>query len=248
MISRFGGLVVGVLCHVVTLASMLAFLLFLQRALPADWLLAPVLSPATAVSVNVMIVLLWGLQHTGMASARYKAWSRRFCAEALERSIYCLFTAAALMLIVLAWVPVPGSIYRIQSEGLTTAINAAFWLAWGVFFVSLILDSYTEFFGLRQVYCYAMRRPFTMSSFKTRNFHRFVRHPSLGLIILGLWITPHLTVDRAMLAGLLTVYTVFGAVSADRKFAGYYGEPYRRRQRQVPLLVPRLWPRRPASR
>jgi hypothetical protein len=71
-----------------------------------------------------------------------------------------------------------------------------------------------------------------MSSFKTNHFHRFVRHPSLSFLILGFWITPQMTVDRLLLAALMTIYTVLGAWSVDRKFLRYYGEDYARRQKR----------------
>jgi hypothetical protein len=38
----------------------------------------------------------------------------------------------------------------------------------------------------------------------------------------------------------MTVYTVLGACSVDRKFLRYYGQDYARRRKEVPLPVPRL--------
>lgn len=80
-----------------------------------------------------------------------------------------------------------------------------------------------------------------MSSFRKKHFHRFVRHPSLSFLIPGFRITPQMTVDRLLLAVLMTVYTVLGACPVDRKFLRYYGQDYaRRRKKEVPLPVPRL--------
>jgi len=47
-----------------------------------------------------------------------------------------------------------------------------------------------------------------------------------------------MTVDRLLLAVLMTDYTVLGAYSVDRKFLRYYGQDYARRRKEVPLLVP----------
>jgi hypothetical protein len=66
--------------------------------------------------------------------------------------------------------------------------------------------------------------------------------------LFGLWLSPQMSLDRLMLALLLTVNTILGARSVDRKFVIYYGDAYAERQHDVPLLIPRLMPRRNADR
>jgi len=244
MLRKITYMIFSVLTHVITLASFLAFLLFLAGAIPGDWLSKPADSAGEAALTNIGIVLLWSLQHTGMASATFRKWTARFVPAALERSVYCAATSAALLLIVCGWAPIPDTIFSAQDQFLQILIHASFWIVWGLFLVSVASDSYLEFFGLKQAYFYMTGRVFRMSSFKTDGLHQFVRHPSLALIIPGLWITPFMTSGRFMLASLMTLYTVLGALSVDRKYVRYYGEAYVRRQQDVPLLVPRLFSRR----
>lgn len=231
----------SVLNHILTLVVFVVFLLYLQGELPAAWHPGPELAWGWALAINLGIMVLWSLQHTGMAAPAFKAWSRPLVPLALERSLYCALTSAALLLVIFCWVPMPAVVFRVENAVLAGGIRVAFWTVWGLFFLSLVLDSYWEFFGLKQAYCFMTGFPFVMSSFKTRHLHRYVRHPSLSLIIIGLWLTPQMTLDRLLLSGAMTLYTVLGAYSVDRKFLGYYGAAYAQRQREVPLLVPRLF-------
>jgi len=225
-------------CHLVTLASTALFILFLHGSLPSTWLQRPTESRLEAIIIDLGLVVLWSLQHTGMASAAFKQWSGRFVPLPLERTVYCLFTAIAISVLILGWIPMPGSVYNMESRTARGLVDIGFWTIWSLFFVTLVLDRYLEFFGIKQVYCEVRGRPFSMSSFKTKHFHRFVRHPTLTFIILGVWVTPEMSLSHLSFAALMTIYTVLGALSVDKKFVRYYGLPYVRRQQEVPLLFP----------
>lgn len=227
-------------CHLTTLGAMMLFILFLHGSLPSTWMLASTQNPLAAVCIDLGLVALWSLQHTGMASPAFKAWSGRLIPLPLERAVYCLATALALGLLVLGWVPIPGTLLSLAPGPASAALDYCFWSVWALFGLTVLLDRYLEFFGLQQVYCYIRGRPFSMSSFKTNHFHRFVRHPTLSCIIFGVWITPNLTVSHLCFAALMTLYTVLGAYSVDNKFVRYYGQPYIDRRGQVPLLFPRV--------
>ncbi len=70
---------------------------------------------------------------------------------------------------------------------------------------------------------------------------RYTRHPD-NLPILGLfWCFPRMTVNRAALAVLATIYAVVGSLHEDYRLRAAYGEAHRRYQRATPFF----WPRRP---
>jgi protein-S-isoprenylcysteine O-methyltransferase Ste14 len=208
--------------------------------LSPGFLLQPNASAGAALAIDTGLINIWSLQNAGMASRSFKRRSHAFVPAPLERAFYCLMTAAVLFVLVYFWVPIPFTIHQLEPGTFASLVEAAFWAVWGLFILSVIADRYLGFFGLKQTWCYLIGRPFVMSSFKTNHFHRFVRHPSLSFLILGFWITPQMTIDRLLLAVLMTIYTVIGAHSVDRKFLRYYGQDYAWRQKEVPLLVPRL--------
>jgi hypothetical protein len=69
---------------------------------------------------------------------------------------------------------------------------------------------------------------------------RFTRHPG-NLGVLGFFLFfPRMTVNRAVLAALVTLYGVLGSLHEEYRLQAAYGAPFERYRRKVPFLVPRL--------
>ena len=69
-------------------------------------------------------------------------------------------------------------------------------------------------------------------------FH-FTRHPG-NLGVLGFFLFfPRMTVNRAALAALVTLYGVLGSVHEEYRLRAAYGAPFERYRRKVPFMVPR---------
>ena len=68
-----------------------------------------------ALLVNLLLVSLFGLQHTVMARVRFKDWWTRFVPRPIERSTYVLLTCLVLGLMFWQWRPMPGVIWEVES-------------------------------------------------------------------------------------------------------------------------------------
>jgi protein-S-isoprenylcysteine O-methyltransferase Ste14 len=69
---------------------------------------------------------------------------------------------------------------------------------------------------------------------------RYTRHPG-NLGALGVFVLlPRMTVNRAALVGLVTVYAILGSLHEERRLQEAYGAAYERYRRSVPFFVPRL--------
>jgi protein-S-isoprenylcysteine O-methyltransferase Ste14 len=75
----------------------------------------------------------------------------------------------------------------------------------------------------------------TSRPFVPQSVYRFLRHP-VYLSFLGLvWLVPVVTLDRAVLIGILTVSIYVGSVVKERRLLFYVGDEYRSYPAEVPL-------------
>jgi protein-S-isoprenylcysteine O-methyltransferase Ste14 len=226
---------VAVLCYLIALAgagafAALALLLGLdllpQRiSLPHPWL------------VNVAGLLLFGLQHSGMARAGWKrAWARVIPAP-LERSVYAALTGLVLLGIALTWQPLPGDpLWRAPPWLIVLPLMAATGLVW----VNMRFD-HLGLFGLRQAWENGGDR--APERLLIVGPYRFVRHPLMACLLGFLWLQPAMPPALLLLSGGLTVYVLIGVLLEERDLRRRFGAAYADYRRRVPMFVP--W-RRPA--
>jgi len=71
-----------------------------------------------SVSMAVLIVLiaLFGLQHSVMARPRFKQWLTRYIPEHAERSTFMLATAIVTFALIVLWQPVPTTVGQADKE------------------------------------------------------------------------------------------------------------------------------------
>ena len=79
--------------------------------------------------------------------------------------------------------------------------------------------------------------------FVVRGPYRWVRHPLYTCALVLIWAHPQVTLDRLLFAVLWTAWIVVGTRLEERDLVAHFGEPYRRYQREVPMLLPWKRPR-----
>ncbi len=77
-----------------------------------------------------------------------------------------------------------------------------------------------------------------------RGAYRWVRHPLYLFMLVLIWSSLDLTLDRLLFDALWTAWIVVGTILEERDLVAEMGEAYLAYQRRVPMLVP--W-RRPAD-
>jgi methanethiol S-methyltransferase len=198
-----------------------------------------------ALLVNVVLVGLFAVQHSVMARPAFKSWWTRFVPAPVERSTYVLVASLILALMFWQWRPIPAVIWHIQNPMAVVLLAGLFFLGWvTVLYSSCIIDHF-DLFGLRQAYLHFRNRPYTHPPFAVRSLYRFVRHPLMAGILIGVWSTPTMTAGHLLFSCLLTGYIFVGVTLEERDLAHHIGTDYELYRSQTPMFVPSL-PRREA--
>jgi protein-S-isoprenylcysteine O-methyltransferase Ste14 len=198
-----------------------------------------------AVVVDVLLVLGFGLHHSVTARRWFKSWWTRFVPHELERSVYLYMTAAASALLVVAWQPIPITLWRVEAGWAVASIHAAFLGALLMMVAATFHFGHLGFFGLGQAWeRYRARQP-APSRFSARYLYALVRHPiSLGWMLVP-WLTPHLTVGQAVFGLSVAAYVLVATFFEEADLVAEFGDRYRRYRREVPAFVP--WLRLPRA-
>ena len=197
-------------------------------------------SVLAALAVDLGLLALFALQHSGMARPAFKRWLTRFVPEAAERSTYVLLSCLALLLLFRYWRPIGGVVWSIGGTAGRAVLYAVFAAGWLVVLATTFLINHFDLFGLRQVWLYFRGRPYTRLLFATPAVYRVIRHPLYLGWMMTFWATPQMTATHLVFAASLTAYILAAIRWEERDLAAVHPE-YAAYRRRVPMLIPR-WP------
>lgn len=193
-----------------------------------------------ALSADIGLIALFGIQHSVMARRGFKrAWTRIVPAP-LERSFYVLFASLALILLALFWHPIPAPVWTIDNPMGVYAMWALFGLGWLIVLISTFLINHFELFGLHQVWGHARGSAPAAPQFRTPFFYRAVRHPIYAGFILAFWATPAMSYGHLLLAAGLTVYILIAIRYEERDLVDMFGDEYVDYRGRAGMVTPRL--------
>lgn len=191
-----------------------------------------------AIVIDVLLITLFAIQHSGMARKAFKHWWLRFVPAPIERATYVLFSSAVLALMIWLWQPVSITVWRIESPLAVALLTSLYWLGWALVLVAAFLISHLELFGIKQALDTVLRLKAPDTSFKTPLLYKRVRHPMYAGFLMAFWATPHMTVGRLVFAVTCTLYIVIGSRLEEKDLLELFGDPYRRYQQRIGRLIP----------
>ncbi len=201
---------------------------------------APVGPVWQALLVDMLLVGLFGIQHSVMARPAFKQWWTKYVPKPIERSTYVMFTNAALIVLFIFWRPVGGTVWDVQNPTARAALWTLFALGWLIVLLTTFLINHFDLFGLRQVWLYFRGKPYSHLSFRTPGPYRFVRHPLYVGWITAFWATPTMTLTHLVFAMGMTTYILMAIPWEERDLVTFHGKRYAAYRRAVPMLIPRL--------
>lgn len=193
-----------------------------------------------ALGTDLLLLALFGVQHSVMARRGFKRWWTRVVPPAVERSTYVVATCAVLALLFRFWVPIEAPVvWRVEHSAGVALLWGLFGLGWLVALLSTFLINHFELFGLQQVFARPTQRALPEAQFRTPLLYRYVRHPLYVGLLLSLWAVPVMTAGRLLFALGLSAYILIGIAFEERDLLREFGERYRRYREQVGMLIPR---------
>jgi protein-S-isoprenylcysteine O-methyltransferase Ste14 len=200
-----------------------------------------------ALTVDVLLLGIFAVQHSVMARPAFKRWWTRLVPPSVERSTYVLFASLALLLLYWQWRPITTTAWSVEDELGVTLIRVVFWSGWALVLLSTFLISHLELFGLRQVFARMMNRALPATEFRTPLFYRHVRHPLYLGFLLAFWAAPQMTWGHLLFSIATTGYILIAIQLEEHDLIQVFGERYRTYRSQVGMLLPKLRGRAPVQ-
>jgi methanethiol S-methyltransferase len=195
-------------------------------------------SPWRALSIDLLLLSMFAVQHSGMARQGFKRLFASFASPVVERSSYVLSASLTLLLLFWQWRPIPAVIWDIQNPlPASLAIGGGF-LGWLIVLYSTFLISHFELFGLTQVITHFAGRITAPVKFKTPGLYRLIRHPIYLGFVIAFWSTPTMTLGHLLFALVTTAYIFVGIYLEERDLTSFFGDEYRRYRNRVAMLLP----------
>ncbi|MDE5095088.1 MAG: hypothetical protein O4804_12910 [Trichodesmium sp. St11_bin5] len=127
--------------------------------------------------IDILLIFLFGIQHSIMARQSFKKWWTKIIPEVIERSTYVLMASLVLLLLCWQWSSFGGIIWNIQNPIIFNIIYGIFAVGWLIVFLSTFMINHFDLFGLRQVYLYWRGQEYEDLEFRNPGFYKSMLYP-----------------------------------------------------------------------
>src|SRR4051812_43785427 len=232
----------GGLAYVIFVGTFLYAVGFVAQTIVAKTIdSGPTSAWPAALLINLALMSIFAVQHSGMARRGFKKLFARVASPAIERSTYVLLASLTLILLFWQWQPIATVIWSVENPLLAGVVMACGALGWLIALYSTFLISHFELFGLTQVVAHFAGRMAEPVKFKTPGLYRLIRHPIYLGFIIAFWFAPTMTLGHLLFAAVTTAYIFVGIYLEERDLVSLFGNEYRRYRDRVAMLLPGLF-------
>lgn len=243
--SRFGTFTYGLFSYAVFFGVFLYAIGFIGGFMTPTMLDgAPRRPLAEALAIDLGLLVLFALQHSGMARPAFKRWWTKIIPEAAERSTYVLATSLLLIGLFVLWEPIGGVVWNAPEGVARTTVWVFYMLGWALLFYTTFLIDHFDLFGLKQVWRALLDKPYQAPRFHTPSLYKVVRHPLYIGWLMIFWFAPTMTMAHLVFAIVTTAYILVAIRLEERDLVTAFGEDYVQYRKQTPMLLPRVMPER----
>jgi protein-S-isoprenylcysteine O-methyltransferase Ste14 len=241
MISRIAALTYGTVVYTIFLATFLYAIGFAGNILAPKSIDSGKPGPLVpSLVIDALLLTLFAVQHSGMARPGFKRRWTKIVPAPIERSTFVLFTCICFALLFTQWRPLPYVIWKFDSAIGIVAMQALYWLGWGIVLIATIMIHHFDLFGLRQVCRHAAGLSQKELGFRTPGFYRYLRHPIMLGFLIAFWAAPTMTAGHLVFSVATTAYIFVGIALEERDLGRMHSREYQRYRERVPMLIPSL--------
>jgi len=230
----------SILAYIIGLVGQVWFILYL-----GEWNIVQTIhqpqhsSTWFAVVMDVVLVLIFALQHSVMARSWFKEKITCVIPAVIERSTYVLLSGVTLLLIVLYWQPIDGDLWRFENGVMWWILTGMMLFGWFFSVVATFVINHFELFGLQQGYLHLKDEPTPTVNFQEKFLYKFIRHPIQLGVLMGVWFTPVMTYGHLLLSILFTLYIFIGLHYEEKDLMTELGSAYLDYKKRVGMMIPK---------
>ncbi len=183
--------------------------------------------PLAAASIDIILIALFGLQHSLMARPWFKRHVTGRLPAAFERCTYVHAANLALFALIVFWQPIPLLVWDVTAP-LRDILWAVFSAGWLILLFGALSFGIFELLGVQQMRAWCRGLSAHSSRLKTGLLYRLLPHPMYVGVLLAMWATPRMTLGHMLLAAGMTIYVLIAMRYEERDLARRFGPAYSR--------------------
>jgi protein-S-isoprenylcysteine O-methyltransferase Ste14 len=200
----------------------------------------PEMATLPALIVDLVLIAVFGVQHSVMARPSFKRTWVKIVPEPLERSVFVLFASVMLIALFAFWCPIPAVIWDVQAPIGRDILMGLSGLGWLIVLLSTFLINHFELFGLTQPLFHMLRRQPSPAKFRVPFLYKMVRHPLYSGFLIAFWATPTMTAGHMLFSIGMSIYILIAIRYEERDLVSVFGEDYETYRADVGMLTPKL--------
>ncbi|MGD1945888.1 MAG: hypothetical protein ACFB0A_06440, partial [Croceivirga sp.] len=151
----------SIIAYFIAFASILFWIASMGNLIPSIGIdQEPEVPVLWALLNNLMLIALFGVQHSVMARKWFKDLFAQYFPKPIERSTFVIVSGILLFNLVYNWQPIGGIIWAVQRESaIYYLLYALFFMGWVILFISSFLINHFDLIGLRQTFLELQGKP-----------------------------------------------------------------------------------------
>lgn len=231
----------GIIAYLIGLTGLTAFILFM-----GSWSFLPLHinsgiadgNMIQAVTINLIILVLFGLHHSITARPSFKETLTRFIPAAAERSTYVLISGLFMYAFCIYWQPLTGTVWSIDNAIVVLVLKTIHILGWLILVAATFEIDHFHLMGLKQS---LIMNTAEGTKLKESFLYSIVRHPIQTGVLMGVWSTAYMSMTQLMLSVGMSLYIFIGLHYEEKSLEAHFGNTYLDYKKRVPGVIP-FWP------